>query len=79
MLVRQYRKTLADVVQLLNFVQDGFNRHKRHSLGLRRRAWSSVWREKVEATPPPRPTNTAVFYAATSSRFWKVEVTTSEV
>ena len=42
MLPRQYRKTLADVMQPLNFVQDGLNRHKRHRLGLRRREWSSV-------------------------------------
>jgi len=35
MLIRQYRKTLADVMELLNFVQDGLNRHGWHRPGLR--------------------------------------------
>ena len=35
------RRSLT-VMELLNFVQDGLNRHESHRLGLRRREWSSV-------------------------------------
>jgi hypothetical protein len=35
------------VMELLNFVWDGPKRHERHSSGLRRREWASVfWRQR---------------------------------